>query len=99
MQLEPYLFFDTGRCEEALNFYKGLLGGEITEIMRWKEGPPEMQGDGSLGNMIMHSSFKAPGVAFMASDARPTTKYGMGRISMSLATKDEKEARRVFEGL
>ena len=28
MQVEPYLFFD-GRCEEALEFYRGALGAEV----------------------------------------------------------------------
>jgi PhnB protein len=99
MELAPYLFFDSGTCEEALNFYKDLFKGEITGIMRWKDGPPEMQGDPAHGNRVMHSDFKAPGVHFMASDARPTTRYGDGRISLSLDTPDEKEARRLWEAL
>ena len=29
MQVQPYLFFD-GRCEEAVEFYRTLLGAEVT---------------------------------------------------------------------
>jgi len=99
MELEPYLFFQGGKCEEALNFYKGLFGGEITSIMRWKEMPPEMEMPAGSGELIMHSNFKSPTIKFMASDARPTTQYGDGPISLCLGTKDAAEAKRVFDGL
>ena len=98
MDFEPYIFFD-GNCEEALNFYKGVFGGEITSISRWKDAPPEPDMSPEFGDRVMHSTFKSPAVNFMASDARPTTKYGVGRISLSLATQDETEARRVFDAL
>jgi hypothetical protein len=38
MQVQPYLFFD-GRCEEALDFYRGTLGAEVTILMRFKDSP------------------------------------------------------------
>jgi PhnB protein len=95
MELEPYLFF-SGNCEEALNFYKGIFGGEISGISRWKDAPPEMGMPADLGERIMHSDFKSPSLKFMASDSRPTTKYGEGRISLSLGTTDVAEAQRVW---
>ena len=33
MQIQPYLFF-SGECEEALNFYHSVFGGEIVNINR-----------------------------------------------------------------
>ena len=42
MRIEPYLFFE-GRCDEAIAFYKGSLGGTVNMIMRYKDcpqGPP-----------------------------------------------------------
>jgi uncharacterized glyoxalase superfamily protein PhnB len=42
MLLEPYLFFH-GRCEEALNFYKDCLRGEIVGINRFAGSPMESQ--------------------------------------------------------
>ena len=38
MQVQPYLFFD-GRCEEALEFYRGALGAEVTMLLRMKDSP------------------------------------------------------------
>lgn len=35
----------------------------------------------------------------MAADARPTTQYGEGRISLALGTTDQNEAKRIFESL
>ena len=37
MVIQPYLAY-TGNCEEALNFYKSVLGGEISFIMRHEIG-------------------------------------------------------------
>ena len=98
MELEPYLFF-SGNCEEALNFYKGIFGGEISGISRWKDAPAEMGMPADLGERIMHSNFKSPTMKFMASDSRPTTQYGEGRISLSLGTSDVAEAQRVWNAL
>ncbi|HXM19581.1 MAG TPA: VOC family protein [Candidatus Tumulicola sp.] len=99
MEFVPYLFITGGRCEEALNFYKRIFGGEIGQIMRWKEAPAEMGLPAELGNRIMHSTFTSPAVKFMASDAQPTTQYGDGAISLSLGTKDVSEAKRLFDAL
>jgi PhnB protein len=39
MFVQPYLYFE-GRCEEALEFYRGALGAQVTMLMRWKDAPP-----------------------------------------------------------
>lgn len=101
MQLEPYLFF-SGNCEEALNFYKDVFGGEIQGVSRWKEMPKDAGGPPvtpETENKVMHASFKAPGVSFMASDASPGKTYGEGPISLSIGANDVAEAERVFNGL
>ncbi len=67
-QLNIYLNFN-GHCEEALDFYKQALNGEILFIHRFSESPLN---DGSIdGNKIMHSEFNADGIHFMASDGMP----------------------------
>ena len=56
MQVQPYLFFE-GRCDEALAFYRGALGAEVTMLMRFKESPdPGMVAPGT-GDKVMHASF------------------------------------------
>ncbi len=99
MQLEPYLFFH-GRCEEALNFYKECLGGEITSLHRFAGSPMESQTDPSFKEKVMHASFEAGGVKFMASDGRPgPAPDGEDDIALSLATNDAAEGERIFAAL
>jgi uncharacterized glyoxalase superfamily protein PhnB len=76
----PYLFFN-GRCEEAVNFYKRALGGEIEMLMRWKDNP-DMPKEGCAPGMtfdpekIMHASLKVGDAILMASDGMPQEKSG-----------------------
>jgi PhnB protein len=98
MQLEPYLFF-YGRCEEALNFYKGVFDGQITQLDRFEGSFMESQVPPERKNGILHSTFRAGSISFMASDGRPSGPPGEGNISLSLATNDESEAQRIFERL
>ena len=99
MQLEPYLFFH-GRCEEALNFYKACLRGEITGMNRFAGSPMEQDVDASYRDKIMHASFVAGDVRFMASDGRAGAQPdGEDDIALSLATSDAAEGERVFNAL
>jgi PhnB protein len=101
MQLEPYLFFD-GKCEEALNFYKDVFGGEIEGLSHWRDMPEGADGPSvtpETADRVMHANFKSPGFSFMASDASPGKVYGEGPISLSVATSEIAEAERVFDRL
>lgn len=98
LELQPYVFF-YGKCEEALNFYKGIFGGKIGTIMRMKEAPPEMPAPPNWSDKIMHARFESGAVKFMASDGRPDTPNVDGNISLSLVTRDEAEATRIFNKL
>lgn len=99
MQLEPYLFFH-GRCEEALNYYKESLRGEVTSLSRFAGSPMESQVGSDYKDKIMHASFEAGDVKFMASDGRPgPSPDGEDDIALSLATRDPAEGERVFAAL
>jgi hypothetical protein len=37
MQVQPHLFYE-GRCEEALAFYRGALGAEVTMLIQLMDG-------------------------------------------------------------
>lgn len=98
LELQPYLFF-YGRCEEALNFYKGIFGGTIDGVMRMKEAPPDMPTPPHWSEKIMYARFASGAVKFSASDGGPDTKSVDGNVSLSLSTRDEAEAGRVFAKL
>jgi len=99
MELQPYIFY-YGRCEEALKFYKTALGGSY-ELQRVGDSTMAAQMPADAGNRVMHSTFKAPGVTFMASDGRDTKPIDpeAGNISLSLTATDSAEGQRVFKAL
>jgi PhnB protein len=97
--LVPYIFF-YGRCEEALEFYKSVFGGKY-ELMRVSDSPMASQMPPEAANSIMHASFKADAVAFMAADGRDVKPVDpdAGNISMSLSFDDGATGERIFNGL
>jgi len=95
--LVVYLTFP-GNCEEALNFYKKALGGEI--IMKQTFGESPMPSEESAKNRIMHSQFKADEIFFMASDSMPGQTIHPGEnVSLSINFTDENELARIFNAL
>lgn len=99
MQLQPYIFF-YGRCEEALEFYKAALGGSY-EMMRVKDSPMAEHMPPNAANSVMHASFTADGVSFLASDGQEQKAIDpdAGNIDLTLSTTDGTEGERVFKAL
>ncbi len=98
MQVQPYLFFD-GRCDEAIEFYKKSLGADVGMLMRWKDSPDKSMCTPGNENKVMHSSFKLGDQRVMASDGYAKGNPEFKGFSLSLATKDEAEAEKVFAAL
>ncbi len=96
MQLAPYLFFD-GTCEAALNFYEHVFGGSA-ERNRWSDAPHAEGMPEEHKQRIMHATFTAPGLTFMASDSEATAGE-MQRVALSLATRNVDEGARIFAAL
>jgi PhnB protein len=97
MQLAPYLFFD-GTCEEALTFYTRVFDGKITALNRFEGSPMAESMPPEARNNVMHATFDAPGVTFMASDGQHG-KGAMQRVGLSLASDDADEGRHIFDQL
>ncbi len=101
MHIQPYLFFN-GRCEEALAFYQGALGAELTQLMRMKESPepppPGMVPPGSE-DKIMHASLRIGDTTLMASDGNCQGQASFQGFSLSLTPADPAEAERLFTAL
>jgi PhnB protein len=99
--LQPYLFFD-GKCEEAIEFYRGALGAEVTMMMRFKDGPqPAQPGQcpPNSGDKIMHANITIRGSTVLVSDGRCQGKPSFQGFSLSLTVPNEKEAERLFKAL
>ena len=101
MQVQPYLFFD-GRCEEALEYYKTALGASVQMLMRFDESPeappPDKVAPGS-DRKIMHASFTIGDTEVMASDGYAKGQPEFKGFSLSIRTRSEAEADRVFAAL
>ena len=94
--IKPYIAFK-GNCEEAINFYKDRLDGEILFVQRYGESP--MAGKGP-DDKIMHCSLKVGDSVIMAcdnvfEDKNPTTIGN--NITLSIGTNDISQAESAFE--
>ncbi len=101
MQVIPILAFE-GRCEEALEFYRKVLGAEITTMMRWKDSPDAgMRASArDYEEKIMHASFRVGSSTLMATDGMAAVgKPEFKGITLSLEADDDAEAQRLFAAL
>ncbi len=99
--IQPYLFFN-GRCDEALAFYRGAIGAEVLELMRFKDSPepppPGMLAPG-FEEKVMHAEFRVGETMLMAADGCSGEAPGFQSFSLSLSVGSEAEAERVFAAL
>ncbi len=98
IDLVPYLQFH-GNCEEALHFYKEILGGRIEITSRYDN--PAMKAPEDFKNKILHASFYFSKYIMFASDMMPKKlgDSGHSNIAMSLGLHDEKYALEIFNKL
>lgn len=96
-KLNVYLTFP-GTCEEALNFYKDCLGGEIVAMQRFGEAP--MPSPDDYKQKIIHAQFQSEGIFLMASDGMPGQPVTAGdNVHLSLDFTDGGEQEAVFNKL
>src|SRR5271169_989474 len=101
MLVQSYLFFD-GRCDEAIEFYRGALGAEVTMLMRFKDNPePEKSGGMRPGteNKVMHAQMRIGDTVILASDGHCTGQPNFQGSALALTVADEAEAERRFAAL
>ena len=98
MHVQPYLFFD-GRCEEALEFYKGALGAEVMMLLRFKDNPEPQANPAGAEDKVMHTSFRIGETTVMASDGRCLGQPSFQGFALSLTARDDAEAERLFGAL
>jgi len=98
--VQPYLFF-SGRCEEALEFYKAAVGAKVTFVLHFNESPQPMPAGTvkpGFEKKVMHCSFHVGGSELMASDGCGDNTAFSG-FSLSLSVPTEAEADRAFDAL
>jgi PhnB protein len=95
--LNPYLFFP-GNCEEAMNYYKECLDGEITALQRF--GDTEMPVEEDYRNKIMHGELRSEGIHIMFSDGAPHKEIVEGdNVQLSITVETTEEQDKIFDTL
>ncbi|MDR7091588.1 YciI family protein [Cellvibrio fibrivorans] len=100
VEVNNYLFF-SGRCDEALAFYKQHLSADVKFLIRFNESPdavPEGMLQDGFENKVMHAEFSLGNVRVMASDGcNDVEKFSGFRLALNVPNEDE--ARRIFAAL
>ena len=97
MQLITYVTF-AGNCEEALNFYKEALGGEIIQISHMGDG--QMEVPEILKDKVMHARLQiGESVLYMSDTFEPASVKQGNNVSLSLEIEDTTKLENLFNKL
>ena len=98
MQLIPYLSFD-GQAREAFDFYREVLGGEITFRMTYGESPMAAEMPSGSHDRVMHSALETAGAVLMGADAPAHCERSHAGSCVSIHLEEPAEAERIFAAL
>jgi PhnB protein len=96
-QITPYLSFD-GTAKQALEFYKEVLGAEVTGVQTFGEAdyptPPE------ANDRVMHAQLKKGNISLMFSDTFPGQSTVVGNnITLTLEPESNEEIKHLYDAL
>jgi PhnB protein len=98
MKLNPYLNFP-GTCEEAMNVYAKILGGEIVAMLTYGDMPGDNPIPDDMRKKIAHIRVVIGDQVLMASDAGPDRFKPMQGAMVTLNIPEPDEADRVYQAL
>jgi PhnB protein len=89
-RLNPYITFQ-GNARQAIEFYRDVLGGELTLHTFAEYGQP----DPAIADQVMHAQLETgSGYTLMVSDTPPGMSYKPGdNVTISLSGDDADELR------
>jgi PhnB protein len=98
----PYLHFK-GQAEEAMNFYKAVLGGEFSGFQRYKDVPGGEKMAAPDKDRLIHIALQvSPFITIMASDMMQSAEdecASGNNYHICIHTESEPETQNLFEGL
>lgn len=100
MKAHTYLHFN-GNCEEAMTFYKDILGGEFSTFMRFKDTPKEVFNSPEFAqDWVMHCTLEFGGTLLMASDyLNENQPFQAGNnFAVSVNVDSIEEGQTIFNG-
>ena len=95
MNLNPYLSFK-GNCEEALNFYKDVFGGEL-DISLYKGSPMEDKVSEDFKDKVLHGRLTTDEFVIMASDISDHDVTCGNNIHLNIDFSSEDVQTKVFD--
>lgn len=96
IQLSPYINFQ-GRAREAMEFYQGVLGGNLQLQTLNDQGVPTPAG---AGDSIMYSRLEAEGVLIIGVDGNPKYPAKVGEnMALALGGTDKNRLSEIFNKL
>lgn len=101
MQVQPYLFFE-GRGEEAIEFYRRVLGAEVIMLLRFKDTPASPDAGACTpanANKVLHANLRIGQTTLLISDGRCEGSLNFHGFALSLTVSNEPEAKRLFAAL
>jgi len=94
MKLTPYIHF-AGNAEEALNFYKEVLNGEVVMLSRYGDSP--VPADEDYKQKIIHARLVFGENMIMISDTfKGNAVHTNGNIQLSVDVPDKLQLETVF---
>ncbi len=100
--ISPWINFN-GNAEEAFTFYKSVLGGEFTEIIRFKDiASAEFPVSEKEANKIMRIVLPIGKNILIGNDVPEVlgrVNENENRSKISISTENKEEAERIFNGL
>jgi PhnB protein len=99
MKLMPFLLFD-GNCAEAMAFYQGCLGGELT-LTKVSDTPMKVQMPPEQHHKVAFANLKSGLLEFSATDwlhATRTPKQG-NTVALYISGGKYNELRTIFDKL
>lgn len=102
VKLNPHLFFG-GNCQEAMEFYKGVFGGELI-LAPYGDGPADAHKDPKANSAemkakIMYAKLSGDIVLLASDNPHHTDAKNTGQFGLSLESPDEIRLKRYFEKL
>jgi PhnB protein len=95
VKLEAYLFFP-GNTEEAMTFYRGVLGGELSITRRGDVDPTSPETEKHL---VINAALDTGTFTLRASDRADATNDVQTRVELTIIGTEEDELRRIFDAL
>ncbi len=92
MNVQTYLSFN-GRCEEAIGFYRDVLGANLTYLMRYTDAPRQLIPASAAKRKSFHATITIGETALNMSDATrgETSHFGGFALLVHLDTVESAE--------